>query len=98
MRLRTGAVGVTDNAAAKINASKGNEMLTIVGHTDSTGPESHNQGLSERRAQAAADYLASQGVDPSRMTIKGMGESSPAADNGTREGRAMNRRIEILTQ
>ena len=51
-----------DEAAHQINASKGNEMLEIVGHTDSTGPEDYNQGLSERRAQAAADYLAGKGV------------------------------------
>jgi OOP family OmpA-OmpF porin len=87
-----------DNVAAKVKASKGDEMLSIVGHTDSTGPEAYNQGLSERRAQAAADYLAGQGISASRMTVSGMGERSPVADNGTREGRAMNRRVEILTQ
>ena len=84
--------------AAKVNASKGNEMLEVVGHTDSTGPADYNQGLSERRAQAAADYLSGKGVDASRISVKGMGESSPVADNTTREGRAMNRRVEILTK
>jgi OOP family OmpA-OmpF porin len=87
-----------DTVVARIKGSKGNEMLQVVGHTDSTGPEAYNQGLSERRAQAAADYLASQGLSPSSMTVKGMGESVPVADNGTREGRAMNRRVEILTK
>jgi OOP family OmpA-OmpF porin len=87
-----------DDAASQINASKGNEMLEIVGHTDSTGPEDYNQGLSERRAQAAADYLAGKGVSASRMTVKGMGESSPAHDNSTREGRSMNRRVELRTK
>ena len=84
--------------AAKVKASKGNEMLEVVGHTDSTGPADYNQGLSERRAQSAADYLSSQGVSASRITVKGMGESAPVADNATREGRAMNRRVEILTR
>ena len=96
--LKPAMESALDDVAAKINASKGNETLEIIGHTDSTGTEAYNQGLSERRAQAAADYLAGRGVSASRMTITGMGESSPVADNGTREGRSMNRRVEILTQ
>ena len=87
-----------DTVVARVKGSKGDEMLEVVGHTDSTGPDAYNQGLSERRAQAAADYLASQGISASSMTVKGMGESVPVADNGTREGRAMNRRVEILTK
>jgi OOP family OmpA-OmpF porin len=87
-----------DSVAGKASASKGGETLEIVGHTDSTGPEGYNQGLSERRAQAAADYLAGKGVSASMMTIKGMGESSPVADNSTREGRAQNRRVEIMSK
>lgn len=85
-----------DNVAAKVKASAGNEQLEVIGHTDSTGPEAYNQMLSERRAQAAADYLSGQGV--SNMTVKGMGESAPVADNATREGRAMNRRVEVRTK
>jgi len=96
--LKPAMMSELDNAANQINASKGDEMLEIVGHTDSTGPEDYNQGLSERRAQAAADYLAGKGVSPSRMTVKGMGESSPVADNSTREGRSMNRRVELHTK
>jgi OOP family OmpA-OmpF porin len=87
-----------DTVVARVKGSKGDEMLEVVGHTDSTGPDAYNQGLSERRAQAAADYLASQGISASSMTVKGMGESVPVADNGTREGRAMNRRVEILSK
>jgi OOP family OmpA-OmpF porin len=87
-----------DEVAAKVKATNGDETLDIIGHTDSTGPDAYNQGLSERRAQAAADYLAGAGVNPARMTVKGMGESSPVADNSTREGRAMNRRVEIMTR
>jgi len=87
-----------DTVVSRLQGSKGNEMLEVIGHTDSTGPEAYNQGLSERRAQAAADYLSSKGIDPANMTIKGMGENVPVADNGTREGRAMNRRVEILTK
>ena len=84
-----------DDVAARIAASKGDENLSIVGHTDSTGPEVYNQGLSERRAQSVVDYLAGQGVNVDRMSASGMGETSPIADNGTREGRARNRRVEI---
>jgi OOP family OmpA-OmpF porin len=70
--------------------------ITVTGHTDSTGPEAYNQKLSERRANAVADYMAnSLGVDRMRMKVSGMGESSPVADNATREGRAKNRRTEI---
>ena len=70
--------------------------ITVTGHTDSTGPEAYNQKLSERRANAVADYMAnSLGVDRMRMKVSGMGESNPVADNATREGRAKNRRVEI---
>jgi len=85
-----------DDVANKILDTPANEKVEVVGHTDSTGPEAYNQMLSERRAQAAADYLGSKGV--MNTTVKGMGESSPVADNGTREGRAMNRRVEIRTK
>ena len=87
-----------DAVAAQVKSSKGNEMLEVVGHTDSTGPADYNQGLSERRAQAAADYLASQGLNAGNMTVKGMGESAPVADNATRDGRAMNRRVEVISK
>jgi len=96
--LKPAMEAALDDVAAKVAASKGDEMLEIVGHTDSTGPDAYNQGLSERRAQAAADYLAGKGISPSNMTVKGMGESAPVADNATREGRAMNRRVEVHTR
>ncbi|MCK5353890.1 MAG: OmpA family protein [Methyloprofundus sp.] len=67
--------------------------VELDGHTDSTGPEAYNLGLSERRAQAVKDHLVSQGVDPSRLTVQGFGESQPIADNDTAEGRAENRRV-----
>jgi outer membrane protein OmpA-like peptidoglycan-associated protein len=65
----------------------------IEGHTDSTGAEDYNQGLSVRRAQAAADYLESKGIASDRLEIVGRGESEPIGDNKTAEGRAMNRRV-----
>ena len=84
-----------EDFADKVKASPGHESVTVIGHTDSTGLEAYNLKLSERRAQAAADYLESLGIDS--ITVKGMGESQPIADNSTREGRAQNRRIEITT-
>ena len=66
---------------------------TVVGHTDSTGPEASNQTLSERRAASVVTYLESRGISAGRLKASGAGESQPIADNGTREGRALNRRV-----
>jgi OOP family OmpA-OmpF porin len=70
----------------------------ITGHTDSVGSEDYNQRLSERRANAARDYIVSQGIDASRITTEGLGESQPVASNDTEEGRAQNRRVEVHAQ
>lgn len=67
----------------------------IVGHADSTGEADYNQGLSERRAKAVANYFAQNGIDPNRFTSFGRGEMDPVAPNETREGRAKNRRVDI---
>lgn len=74
------------------------EDATIIaaGHTDNTGSENYNQGLSERRARAVKDYLVGKGVAEERITIKGFGENKPSHSNDTEEGRANNRRVEIL--
>lgn len=69
--------------------------LSIEGHTDSQDRLGKNQELSEARARAVLEYLASKGVEPSRMTSAGFGGSQPIADNETPEGRAKNRRIEF---
>lgn len=69
--------------------------VLIEGHTDSTGTEEHNLQLSNQRAQAVSNYLATLEVDPSRFTIMGYGESQPVATNETDEGRQANRRVEI---
>jgi OOP family OmpA-OmpF porin len=69
--------------------------IVIRGYTDSTGPEEYNQKLSERRAQAVYDYLSSKGISGERMKTMAYGESDPVADNGTAQGRALNRRAEI---
>ncbi len=69
--------------------------VEIEGHTDNIGSESYNQKLSERRADVVKKYLLSKGIAESRLTASGKGESNPVADNGTADGRAMNRRIEF---
>lgn len=70
--------------------------VLVVGHTDSTGSDAYNQQLSERRAEAVANYLARNGVSGSRITTEGRGETEPRADNATPAGRQLNRRVEII--
>lgn len=75
-----------------------NVRITIIGFTDSVGSEDYNQRLSERRAQATANYLISQGVAASQILARGLGEAEPRASNATADGRAQNRRVEIYLQ
>lgn len=70
--------------------------VDIIGHASSDGPDDYNQELSERRAGAVQSYLVSQGMRPVRLASYGMGETQPIADNSTAEGRAKNRRVEII--
>lgn len=70
--------------------------LIIEGYTDSVGRESYNQSLSERRAMAVQRALVQRGVTPDRITARGYGKAYPVADNASAEGRAMNRRVEIV--
>ena len=70
--------------------------IRVEGNTDNLGDESWNQGLSERRAQAIVDYLVSRGIDARRIVAQGNGSSKPVASNKTAEGRARNRRTDIL--
>ena len=69
--------------------------IDIIGHTDSKGSKEYNQRLSEKRAKSVARYLESNAVKRERVKADGMGEDDPIATNDTREGRAMNRRVEI---
>ena len=69
--------------------------LSITGHTDNSGAEKYNQILSLERAQAVRDFFVEQGIDGSIVTVSGAGEMEPVADNASREGRAVNRRVEL---
>ena len=88
----------TMNKIAYVENKYGKTHLNIVGHTDSTGSRAYNQKLSERRAGSIQQYLSSKKVIPQRMTVYGMGEDSPRADNKTDAGRRMNRRVEIIIE
>lgn len=86
--------GTLDQVAATLQEYR-STAIDIYGHTDSTGSDSYNQTLSERRAQSVADYLVMRGIDRVRLATRGFGESQPIADNGTDAGRAANRRVEL---
>ena len=70
-------------------------MAQVVGHTDSTGNPASNLTLSQNRAQSVMSYLVQHSVAANRLSAVGRGASQPVADNGTAEGRAQNRRVEI---
>ena len=72
--------------------------LIVEGHTDSQGSTSYNQDLSQRRADAVRDYLVQRGYPADRIQARGMGKSHPIADNASPEGRANNRRVEIVIE
>jgi OmpA-OmpF porin, OOP family len=69
--------------------------IEIAGHTDSKGADTYNQSLSQGRSQSVVDHLVSEGIDVSRLTAHGYGESKPLESNDTEEGRANNRRVEF---
>ena len=72
--------------------------MVVEGHTDSQGTAAHNQDLSQRRAQSVRDYLVSRGIASDRVTAQGFGLTRSIADNNSPEGRANNRRVEIVVQ
>ncbi len=80
--------------AASLVRYPDSEVL-IVGHTDASGAEEYNQGLSERRAGAAREFLIRGGVAPSRIEAMGLGEMEPVASNETEAGQQENRRVEV---
>ena len=81
---------------AKAAKSCGSAMIEVAGHTDNTGKPPSNKTLSELRAQEVMKYLVRAGVTASKMKAVGYGQDKPIGDNGTREGKAQNRRIEFV--
>lgn len=98
----TGSAALSPNAqqalatAAQTLVQYPDTTLTINGHTDNTGSDAINEPLSQQRAQSVAYYLQSRGVSSARLTTFGYGSRMPVASNATLEGRAQNRRVEIL--
>jgi outer membrane protein OmpA-like peptidoglycan-associated protein len=82
--------------AVKLMEQVPDMKLMIIGHTDKTADAAYNMKLSEERAQSMKDYLVAQGVDPTKLMTKGMGETDPIAENATEQGRFRNRRIEFV--
>ena len=76
----------------------GKTTLTVAGHTDDVGTAQYNQGLSERRAHAVAEYLEAKNVNALRLATVGKGESMPIESNATEAGRSANRRVEIYLE
>ncbi len=93
-RLRPAAQTNLRNLAASLGEYRNTDLL-IVGHTDAKGTDSYNQALSQRRAQAVADYLNSLGVSSGRLRTSGKGEAEPVASNDSEAGRQKNRRVEV---
>jgi len=84
--------------AVKVMKDKPDLKVSVEGHTDSIGSVAYNQRLSERRANTVRDYMVSQGIDAARITTRGYGKTKPIASNDTAEGRAENRRVEIIPE
>ena len=83
---------------AKMMQQDAQLKLLVEGHTDNVGTAAANQALSKRRAQAVVAWLTAHGVAASRLSAKGLGQTKPVADNGSEDGRAKNRRVELVKQ
>lgn len=86
------------NQVADALKDQDNAKIMVEGHTDSTGNAQFNMELSKARAESVASYLVSRGVPRDQITSEGFGATRPVADNNTPEGRANNRRVEIIVQ
>lgn len=86
------------NDVAKALVDQGYTKILVEGHTDSQGSDKTNEELSLKRAEAVRQHLVEQGIESSKISAKGLGESRPVAGNETPEGRANNRRVEIVVE
>ena len=96
--LLPGAQLKLDNVAEALATQDSESKIVVEGHTDSQGGAPYNQELSQRRAQTVRDYLVTKGIASDRVTSQGFGLTRPIADNASAEGRANNRRVEIVVQ
>ena len=86
----------TLNMVVKVMKDNPDLKFEIDGHTDNTGTPAHNLTLSQQRSQAVMAQLIIMGIDATRLTTKGLGDTKPIADNSTLEGKANNRRVEFV--
>ncbi|BBO74118.1 hypothetical protein DSCW_15350 [Desulfosarcina widdelii] len=93
--IQPSSYGILDEIAAALAANP-QLKVAVEGHTDNTGARAFNMDLSQKRAQSVVDYLVKKGVSPDRLSAKGYGPDRPIADNGTRVGRAKNRRVQFV--
>lgn len=84
------------NSVALVATEYDETKLNVLGFTDSSGSDAYNLRLSQVRASEVANYLMSQKIDSQRISSEGLGEAHPIADNSTQQGRAQNRRVEIV--
>jgi outer membrane protein OmpA-like peptidoglycan-associated protein len=96
--LLPGAMMKLNEVADALTKSNPESKIVVEGHTDSQGAASFNNELSLKRAKAVRDYLVSRGIADDRITARGMGSTRPVASNRSPEGRADNRRVEIVVQ
>ncbi len=94
--LSEGAKSRLTQLAGDLKSDNRNVFLEIQGHTDATGDPAYNQWLGQQRADAAERFLHRQGIALDRMSTISYGEDAPAEDNSTSEGRAKNRRVEVV--
>jgi len=94
--LRPDGRAAVRTAADTLRGTK--ERVLVTGYTDSVGSDAYNLRLSERRANTVRDALVAEGIAADRITTKGMGKSNPVASNETAEGRARNRRVDLVAQ
>ena len=97
--LKSGMKEALSQLARRVKESSGEERLTIIGHTDSTGATQHNYELGRRRALATRHYLVTvEGLDAARIETRSAGETDPVATNESQAGRSRNRRIEVRAE
>jgi outer membrane protein OmpA-like peptidoglycan-associated protein len=87
--------GLLDEVAKVLKENPQVEVISVEGHTDSTGSADFNRKLSQQRAESVAKYLSSKGVKAARLQPKGFGPDRPIADNESETGRDANRRVEF---